>query len=391
MDATAAAEQFGDANREFAAMAHALDAGWASGAAATIPWVGRQYDAAQSLAAIGVDGSLAGVELAEALRSAPPATATAEATGQAGSQLSPKFAHVKSALDHLSSALSRADTLSADGLVGPLASAVRSVQDTLREVVPSGSRGRAMLELGTYLLSGNHRILVVSQDGAELRPTGGWAGSFGIVTVGTDGVQLESYRDVFVLPDPPGVVTPPPGALQTTDFNFRNANWWLDFPTSASKMLEFWNAYGQEPVDGIVVIDTVVMSDLLEIVGPITVPVHNETFTSENLLGLPHAGREGRSVGSQERPRGACRRTREASPGFRREGSGEVGDRAWQGRGCEARPDVLHRSGGPGCRRRARLVGPRRTAGGHDGHGRDLQRDEQARQGELRDEEVHRL
>ena len=146
------------------------------------------------------------------------------------------------------------------------------------------ARSRALLQLKSYLLSGSRRIIVVSQDGAELRPTGGWAGSFGIVNTSPAGVQLESYQDVFVLPDPPGRVTPPPGALQTSDFNFRNANWWIDFPTSAEAMLAFWRTYKQPPVDGIVVVDTVVMSDLLKIVGPITVPRHNETFTSENLL-----------------------------------------------------------------------------------------------------------
>ncbi len=126
---------------------------------------------------------------------------------------------------------------------------------------------------------------MVSQDGAELRPTGGWAGSFGIVDVGASGVKLESYQDVFVLPEPPVRVVPPLGALQSTKFNFRNANWWIDFPTSAEAMLGFWNACRQQPVDGIVLVDTVVMADLLRVLGPVTVPLHKETFTSENLLG----------------------------------------------------------------------------------------------------------
>jgi hypothetical protein len=147
------------------------------------------------------------------------------------------------------------------------------------------ARSRALLQLGSYLLSGNHRIIVVSQDGAELRPTGGWAGSFGIVNSGSAGVRLESYQDVFVLPSPRVRVTPPQGALQTKNFNFRNANWWIDFPTSAQTMLGFWREANQPPVDGIVVVDTVVMANLLDVVGPVTVPRFKETFTSENLLG----------------------------------------------------------------------------------------------------------
>ena len=118
------------------------------------------------------------------------------------------------------------------------------------------ARSRALLELKSYLLSGNRRIIVVSQDGAELRPTGGWAGSFGIVNTGPSGVQLESYQDVFVLPNPRVRVAMPQGALQSKNFNFRNANWWIDFPTSAQTMLAFWLEAKQAPVDGIVVIDT---------------------------------------------------------------------------------------------------------------------------------------
>ena len=284
MDATAAISQFGEANRSFESVSRSLGPDWISGAAESIPWAGRQYAAARSLARIGSDGSIAGLELAEALRETPSATATAGPQGQLGAALPSRLAHVDAALASLTDAADRAGELSTDGLIRPLASAVGSVQAALREAAPFVDRSRSLLQLSSRLLSGNHRIIVVSQDGAELRPTGGWAGSFGIVNVGSAGVQLESYQDVFVLPNPPRRVPMPLGALQSSNFNFRNANWWIDFPTSAREMLKFWSIANQPPVDGIVVIDTVVMADLLEVVGPITVPRHNETFTSENLL-----------------------------------------------------------------------------------------------------------
>jgi len=180
-----------------------------------------------------------------------------------------------------------------------LASAVRSVKAALRKAAPFLDRSGALLSLETYLLSSEHRILVVSQDGAELRPTGGFAGSFGIVEVGPEGVRLDTYRDVYTLPDPPGRVTPPPGARFTKDFGFRDANWWIDFPTSARAMLKFWRRYRQPPVDGIVVVDTVAMKYLLEVLGPLKVPDYSETFTAENLLGrlLYYTQGAGRSLG----------------------------------------------------------------------------------------------
>jgi hypothetical protein len=284
MDATAAASDFSAAKTSFDSVTGALGPSWLSAAAGAIPWLGRQYVATRTLARIGSDGSLAGLELAEALRPTISATATPDAANQLGSVLPARLAHVDAAFASLSDALAGADTLPEDGLLPPLADAVRQIQDARRKAAPLLARSRALLELKSYLLSGNHRIIVVSQDGAELRPTGGWAGSFGIVNTGSGGVQLESYKDVFVLPNPSVRVPMPQGALQSKNFNFRNANWWIDFPTSAQRMLAFWSEAGQQPVDGIIVVDTVVMANLIDVVGPITVPLHKEPFTSENLL-----------------------------------------------------------------------------------------------------------
>lgn len=128
--------------------------------------------------------------------------------------------------------------------------------------------------------------MLVSQNSAELRPTGGFIGSYGILTIGPKGVKLDSYKDVYELPNPPGRVPMPPGALMTKrmDFQFRDANWWIDFPTSARRMLGFWSDMGQPPVDGIIAIDVVAMQDILGVLGPIKVPDFAETFTADNLV-----------------------------------------------------------------------------------------------------------
>jgi len=283
-DATAAGSQFAAASRTFASAKRSLGPDWVAGVAGKIPWAGRQYAAARTLVEIGLDGSAAGTELAEALQEAPATSATADPAGRFAALLADRHKNVEAALASLSDAADRAAGLSADGLVPPLAKAVRSVKSALREAAPFLDRSEALLQLVSYLLSGNHRILVVSQDGAELRPTGGFAGSFGIIDVGHTGVRLERYQDVYVLPDPPGRVPPPPGARMTNDFSFRDANWWIDFPTSARAMLGFWRIYRLPPVDGLIAIDTVAMKDLLAAIGPVRVPSYGETFTSANLL-----------------------------------------------------------------------------------------------------------
>jgi hypothetical protein len=192
--------------------------------------------------------------------------------------------HVDSALVALCDVADRSAGLTEDGLVPPLAKAVRSVKEALVEVAPFLDRSRALLSLERYMLASERRILVISQNSAELRPTGGFAGTFAILNVGPTGFTLEKYADVWSLPDPPRISVPPPGAPGAVHFGFRDANWWIDFPTSARAMLGFWGESGQHPVDGIIAIDVVAVRDLLEVFGPISVPEYKETFTAENLL-----------------------------------------------------------------------------------------------------------
>lgn len=283
-DATAAISQFAAASRSFTSAKRALGPGWVAGVAGAIPWAGRQYGAVRTLVEIGLDGSAAGTKLTEALTKAPATSAADGPAKRFGVILASGRNNVETALASLSDAADLAAGLSDDGLVPPLAKAVRTVKVTLREAAPFLDRSRAFLQLESFLLSDSRRILVVSQNGAELRPTGGFAGSFGIIDVGPAGVRLETYQDVYALTSPPGRIPPPPGAIMAPNFSFRDANWWIDFPTSARAMLGFWRDYRQPPVDGLVAVDTVAMKDLLAATGPVRVPSYGETFTSANLL-----------------------------------------------------------------------------------------------------------
>jgi len=283
-DATTALSQFKAASTTFGSAKRDLGPDWVAGVVRRIPWAGRQYSAAQTLLSIGLDGSSAGTQVAEALRRVSGTSATATPANRFALLLAGGHNNVQSALTSLSDAADRADGLSADGLIPQLAKAVVSVKAALSGATSLLGRSRPFLQLVSYLSSGNHRLLVISQDGAELRPTGGFPGTFGIIDVGSAGLRLEKYQDVYVLPDPRGIVPPPPGAAMTRDFSFRDAGWWIDFPTSAKAMLGFWQTYRQPPVEGLIAIDTVSMKALLGAIGPVHVKSYNETFTAANLL-----------------------------------------------------------------------------------------------------------
>jgi hypothetical protein len=283
-DTTAAVARFREASRSFTQADAMLGPEWLGGAARAVPWVGRQYVAAKALTAIGRDASDAGAEMAVALQETSSAPAIDGST-RLGALLATGRAHIDAALGLLGDVSERVTTLSEDGLDPRLAKQVRALKDALSELAPFLPRTRSLLSLERFLLSSPRRILVISQNNAELRPTGGFFGSYGILNVGPQGFSLAKYTNVYTLPDPPGTVPPPAGARMTRDFGFRDANWWIDFPTSARAMLGFWGgSYRQQPVDGIIALDVVAVRDLLEVTGPIRVASFEETFTAGTML-----------------------------------------------------------------------------------------------------------
>lgn len=89
---------------------------------------------------------------------------------------------------------------------------------------------------------------------------------------------------MYTLPYPSTHVAPPPGARMAKDFSFRDANWWIDFPTSARTMLGFWKDAGQPPVDGVIAVDTVALREIVGALGSVYVPSYKQTFTTDGLL-----------------------------------------------------------------------------------------------------------
>ncbi|MBI2443761.1 MAG: DUF4012 domain-containing protein [Candidatus Magasanikbacteria bacterium] len=132
------------------------------------------------------------------------------------------------------------------------------------------------------------RYLLVFQNPHELRPTGGFMGSYAIAEF--SGGRLAR----FTLP--PGgtydlqgqlatIVKPPePLLLANKRWEFQDANWFPDFPQSAAKMLWFYGQGRGEQLDGVIAINGTVLSRLLAVLGPVTDPERGVTFTADNAL-----------------------------------------------------------------------------------------------------------
>jgi hypothetical protein len=137
---------------------------------------------------------------------------------------------------------------------------------------------------------GLRRYLLVFQNSDELRPTGGFMGSFAELDV-KDGkiikftippggtYDIQGQLNEFVEP-------PTPLLIANKRWEFQDANWFPDFPASAEKINWFYRHAGRGSTDGVIAINSSVLLRLLSIMGPVTDEKRGVTLTAENAIPL---------------------------------------------------------------------------------------------------------
>lgn len=134
---------------------------------------------------------------------------------------------------------------------------------------------------------GLRRYLLIFQNPAELRATGGFMGSF---------AELDVDQGEIVRLDVPGggtydiegqlvaqVVPPKPLQLIANRWEFQDSNWAPDFSDAAEKIRWFWMKSGGYSLDGVIAINATMVEKMLVLTGPIEVPELGKTITAENF------------------------------------------------------------------------------------------------------------
>lgn len=130
--------------------------------------------------------------------------------------------------------------------------------------------------------------LFLMLNNTELRPGGGFVGTYGIVKV-VDG-EMESFftDDIYALDGPAEAYlkepVPAPLAkyLRSKSLFMRDANWSPDFVVSALELERFYHLEGgAEKIDGVIGVTPSVIQKLLAMTGPIT--IDGVTFTADNV------------------------------------------------------------------------------------------------------------
>lgn len=199
-------------------------------------------------------------------------------------------AYAKTAQGLLTDASKAAATVDTKSLPGDQQEQVRTL---LAQLDKSQSAVRELTLLADSLArfagrDRSRRYLLVFQNQTEIRPTGGFMGSFAEVTLDHGAIKSVSV---------PGggtyhlkgqllarVIPPQPLQLINPLWQFQDANWFPDFPESARKINWFWSKSGQPTVDGIIAVNASFMEKLLEVTGPIAMPEYGKIVTAENFL-----------------------------------------------------------------------------------------------------------
>lgn len=136
---------------------------------------------------------------------------------------------------------------------------------------------------------GRRKYLVIFQNDNELRPTGGFMTAYAVVFVENGKITAEKSDDIYELdqkfrskPAIPEVL----GKYLITEsrWNLRDMNIDPNFAQSMETFYEYYQNIPGEPgdIDGIIAVDTEMLTKIVDVLGPIDVPGYG-TFSTQNL------------------------------------------------------------------------------------------------------------
>lgn len=178
------------------------------------------------------------------------------------------------------------------GLLGP----VRSVTDPLKEQLPTIKKSldlaipaaEAIPQIAGYPQEKTYLFLL--QNNTEMRPTGGFIGTYGIIKLKDGDITLFQTDNIYNIDNKVKdvLIELPPWPLQkylnAEKWFLRDSNWSPDFPTTAQKAEWFYHQEGgaEANFDGVIAVTPTFIQSLLGLIGEIK--VNGITFTEANFV-----------------------------------------------------------------------------------------------------------
>jgi len=134
------------------------------------------------------------------------------------------------------------------------------------------------------------KYLILFQNNNEIRPTGGFIGSYAFLYLNEGKIEELNIDDIY---NPDGQIdvrnikiTPPKpiGDYLIEDrLYIRNANWDPDFTRSTTAIKDLFFRINGEDIDGVMAVDLHLVGQLLDVTGPLYLANYDEEIGSDNL------------------------------------------------------------------------------------------------------------
>ncbi len=247
-------------------------------AAAALPWLGSNFGAASEVATSADDvARLGAVPLVDAFQSIDWKALTPSANGMDLAPLKAAAPKVQAAARTISESAQRLRNIDTGGLLPAVAEPLIDAREKLTSLGTDLDSAADAAQLAPDMLgaSSPRRYLLIMQNNAESRASGGIPGALAVLHLDKGKLTLESQTTALAL----GVYTPPIAVEpeQQTIYSARigkfmqDVNLTPDFPTSAGTALTMWEQRTGERLNGVISLDPVALSFILDATGPVTI------------------------------------------------------------------------------------------------------------------------
>jgi Protein of unknown function (DUF4012) len=265
-----------------------------------LPQYRSQVASVRSASQVGIDATLIGEEvMSTALILAPRFQSPLLSTNShnplvTASDLQLIGSTIDAIMPYLNDIQAQSHTLALQDL--PISSNQRTQLQAGFQLLPQVQtllqRGRELLGPANWLLGVDQPrvFLVQTMDRAELRPTGGFTGQYGELSITSGRVGPFSLHDISGVEyadNSPTVGQLAPTAYRSwwpfENWGLRDSNLSADFPTTARIAIAEYKHEVKRNVDGVITFTPFFIEHILQAIGPIKIPKYNETITAENL------------------------------------------------------------------------------------------------------------
>lgn len=177
------------------------------------------------------------------------------------------------------------------GVAAPLQVIVGAIQTNLPNIEAAVEKGLPFLTVAPTIAGypDSKTYLFLLQNNTELRPTGGFIGTYGILELESGDIAEFKTDNIYNIDNkvkntwPEQKPAPMLKYLNDAPFYLRDVNWDPDFPTTARKAEDFYlrESGSNRTIDGVIAMTPEVIHDLLGVTGPIT--IEGDEYTFENF------------------------------------------------------------------------------------------------------------